>query len=148
MNKIMVEQTDPTPCGDIQGVKHSDKGCKSWDSFTECVRFHLLTIVHNETAETELDYLETAQANPTGYQLGSLHSKSSNFTVTLPLLQPLSIQKTRQIASCVCGQVRGKPGVTSLQKQYLRVPPKLLEALECIEKTFPIEREQATKKGM
>ena len=51
--KIVAEQIDATPWTDIQGVEHSNKPCKSCDSFMECMRFYLLIVFHNNAAETK-----------------------------------------------------------------------------------------------
>ena len=51
--KIMQQKVETTPWTDLQGVKHAEQGVKSWDSFMECVRFHLLAIFCNDAAETK-----------------------------------------------------------------------------------------------
>ena len=55
--KIMQEQVEATPWTDLQGVKHAEQRTKSWDSFMECVRFHLLTIFCNDATDTERYYI-------------------------------------------------------------------------------------------
>ena len=57
--KIMAEQIHATPWTDIQGIEQVDQCGKSWDSFME-LRFHLLTILHNDAAETERSTSSTA----------------------------------------------------------------------------------------
>ena len=52
-NKIIAEQVDSGPCLDIFGKAHSEKCTKSWDSFMDCMTFHLLTVFSNDAAETE-----------------------------------------------------------------------------------------------
>ena len=42
--KIMQEQVEATPWTDLQGVEHAEQHAKSWDSFLECVRYHLLNV--------------------------------------------------------------------------------------------------------
>jgi len=51
--KIVSEQIDATPWTDIQRVEHADQDCKLWDSFMECMRFHLLTVFRKNASETK-----------------------------------------------------------------------------------------------
>ena len=62
--KMVAEQIDAAPWTDIQGVKHSDTHCKSWDSFMKCVRFHLLTVFANSTVETKRYYISKCLKKP------------------------------------------------------------------------------------
>ena len=62
--KIMREQVEVTPWTDLQGVEHAEKHAKSWDSFLECVRFHLLTIFCHGAAETKRYYISNGLNKP------------------------------------------------------------------------------------
>ena len=42
-NKILAEQIDCSPWKDLRGNVHDTPRSKTWDSFMECVMFHLLT---------------------------------------------------------------------------------------------------------
>ena len=42
--KILGEQIDVTPWTDLFGVKHNEKQKRSWQSFVDCVTFHLLSV--------------------------------------------------------------------------------------------------------
>ena len=80
--KIMQEQVEAAPWTDLQGVKHDEQCTKSWDSFMECVRFHLLTIFHNDTAETKRYFISNCLKNPIGCPFGHSCSKSDSLTAT------------------------------------------------------------------
>ena len=56
--KIMTAWTD------LQGVEPVDQLCKSWDSFMECMRLHLLTVLHNDAAEIKRYYIINCLKKP------------------------------------------------------------------------------------
>ena len=62
--KIVTEQIDASPCTDIQGVEHADQHCRSWNSFIECMRFHLLTVFCNNAPEMERYYISNCHNIP------------------------------------------------------------------------------------
>jgi hypothetical protein len=51
--KILGEQIDVTPWCDLFGVKHSEKHHRSWQSFMDCIIFHLLSVFQSDMAETK-----------------------------------------------------------------------------------------------
>ena len=42
---------------DLWGVEHTAPRSKTWDSFMECVMFHLLTVFHHDAAEAQRYYI-------------------------------------------------------------------------------------------
>ena len=62
--KIMSEQIDAAPWTNIQGIQHAEQHTKLWDSFMECVWFHLLIIFCNDTAETKRYYISNCLKKP------------------------------------------------------------------------------------
>ena len=64
MTKIVQEQVEAAPWTDLQGVEHAEQHAKSWDAFSECMRFHLLTVFCNDAAETERYYISNCLKKP------------------------------------------------------------------------------------
>ena len=62
--KIMQEQVEAAPWTDLQGVEHAEQCTKSWDSFMECVRFHLLAIFCDDATETKKYYISNCLMKP------------------------------------------------------------------------------------
>eukprot|EP00804_Cyclotella_cryptica_P020405 CCRYP_012622-RA/>CCRYP_012622-RA protein AED:0.45 eAED:1.00 QI:0/0/0/1/1/1/2/0/438 len=56
--KIIKAQVTCAPWEDIKGVPHTETPTKTWDSFHECVMFHLLQVFRHD-AEQLNSYLET-----------------------------------------------------------------------------------------
>jgi len=63
-NKILAEQIDCSPWTDLQGVEHTAPRSKTWDSFMECVTFHLLMVCRNDAAETQRYYISNGLKKP------------------------------------------------------------------------------------
>jgi hypothetical protein len=63
-NKIVWEHTDMDPYKDLKGV--SRKGLRElwWESFDNCVMFHLLIVFPNNPAEQEKYYLSNVLKKP------------------------------------------------------------------------------------
>jgi hypothetical protein len=64
LNKIVREQTEADPFKDLQGVSRKDPRGLSWESFDDCVMFHLLTEFPNKAAEQEKYYLSNVLKKP------------------------------------------------------------------------------------
>ena len=56
-SKILGEQIKVTPWTDLFGVKHTKEQKKSWQSFMDCITFHLLTVFWSDTAEPQQFYI-------------------------------------------------------------------------------------------
>jgi hypothetical protein len=63
-NKIVREQMEADPFKDLQGVSRKGPWGFSWESFNECVMFHLLTVFPNNAAEQEKYYLSNVLKKP------------------------------------------------------------------------------------
>ena len=53
----MAKQIDSNPWKDFRGAVHNSPRSKMWDSFQECVMFHMLTMFRNVTAEVQRYYI-------------------------------------------------------------------------------------------
>eukprot|EP00804_Cyclotella_cryptica_P028646 CCRYP_008172-RA/>CCRYP_008172-RA protein AED:0.47 eAED:0.47 QI:0/-1/0/1/-1/1/1/0/121 len=49
--KIIKAQVTKAPWEDIKGVPHTETPKKTWDSFHECVTFHLLQVFRHDVGE-------------------------------------------------------------------------------------------------
>jgi hypothetical protein len=63
-NKIVRELTEADPFKDLQGVSRKGPRGLLWESFNECVMFHLLTVFPNNAAEQEKYYLSNVHKKP------------------------------------------------------------------------------------
>ncbi len=63
-NKIVHEQTEADPFKDLQGVSRKGPWGLTWESFNDCVMFHLLTVFPNNAAEQEKYYLSNVLKKP------------------------------------------------------------------------------------
>ena len=52
-SKILGEQVKVTPWTDLFGVEYNEKHKWSWQSFMDCVTFHLLSVFWSDVAETQ-----------------------------------------------------------------------------------------------
>ena len=62
--KIIRAQVTSSPWEDIYGVTHSETPTKTWDSFMECVMFHLLQVFKADTGETLKYYITNTLRKP------------------------------------------------------------------------------------
>ena len=63
-SKILVEQIDSSPWKDMRGVVHNSPRSKTWDSFQECVTFHMLTVFCNDATEAQRYYISNCLKKP------------------------------------------------------------------------------------
>jgi hypothetical protein len=63
-NKIMAEHIHCSPWTDLREVEHSAPQSKTWDSFMECIIFHLLAVFRNDAAETQRYYISNGLKKP------------------------------------------------------------------------------------
>jgi hypothetical protein len=63
-NKIVWEHLEADPFKDLQGVSKKGPRGLSWESFNNCVMFHLLTVFPNNAAEQEKYYLSNMLKKP------------------------------------------------------------------------------------
>ena len=62
--KIIRAQVTSSPMEDIYWVTHSETPTKTWDSFMECVMFHLLQVFKADTGETLKYYITNTLRKP------------------------------------------------------------------------------------
>ena len=60
----MKAQTDTVPWEDLKGEVHQSKGYKTWESFLDCVMFHLQTVFHNNAGEVVKYYITNMLKKP------------------------------------------------------------------------------------
>ncbi len=63
-NKIVKEQTEADPFKDLQGMSRKGPRGILWESFNDCIMFHLLTVFPNNAAEQEKYYLSNVLKKP------------------------------------------------------------------------------------
>ncbi len=62
-NKIVREQTEADSFKDLQGVSRKGPRRLTWESFNDCVMFHLLTVFPNNAAEPKKYYVSNVLKN-------------------------------------------------------------------------------------
>ncbi len=63
-NKIVWEQTKADPFKDLHGMSRKGPRGLTWESFNDCIMFHLLTVFPNNAAEQEKYYLSNVLKKP------------------------------------------------------------------------------------
>ncbi len=63
-SKILAEQIDCSPWKDLRGNVHNTPRSKTWDSFMECVTFHLLTVFCNDVAKAQRHAISNVLKKP------------------------------------------------------------------------------------
>ena len=63
-NKIPAEQIDCSPWKNLRGNVHNTPRSKTWDSFKECVMFHLLTVFCSDAAKAQRYYISNGLKKP------------------------------------------------------------------------------------
>jgi hypothetical protein len=63
-DKIVKAQMSTSPWEDIYGVTHDETPVKTWDSFMECVMFHLQQVFKNDAGETLKYYITNTLRKP------------------------------------------------------------------------------------
>jgi hypothetical protein len=66
-SKILDKQIDSSPWKDLRGVVHNSPRSKTWDSFQECIMFHMLMVFRNDAAEVQRYYISSCLKKPTGF---------------------------------------------------------------------------------
>eukprot|EP00804_Cyclotella_cryptica_P020187 CCRYP_010891-RA/>CCRYP_010891-RA protein AED:0.41 eAED:1.00 QI:0/0/0/1/0/0/4/0/316 len=62
--KIIKAQVTHAPWEDIKGVPHTETPTKTWDSFHECVMFHLLQVFRHDVGEAFKYYITNTLKKP------------------------------------------------------------------------------------
>ena len=56
-NKILAKQIDSSLWKDLRDIVHNTPRSKTWDSFKECVTFHMLTLFRNDATAAQRSYI-------------------------------------------------------------------------------------------
>jgi hypothetical protein len=160
--KILGEQIDVSPWVDLFGVEHVEKRYRSWDSFQDCVTFHLLSVFRPDAAETQRFYISNGLKKPNRVPIRQFTQRVQQLNGYLHLLpclyfseratkntKPVELFDDADLASHILRMVP-----RNWQDQYEltggTVPQsvrKLLEALERIEKAFPTDKDREGPKA-
>eukprot|EP00804_Cyclotella_cryptica_P028378 CCRYP_016438-RA/>CCRYP_016438-RA protein AED:0.40 eAED:0.79 QI:0/0/0/1/1/1/5/0/356 len=91
--KIIKAQVTKAPWEDIKGVPHTETPTKTWDSFHECVTFHLLQVFRHDAGEALKYYITNTLKSPTGFRF------LNSYLETLPCLyySPKANQATKKV---------------------------------------------------
>jgi uncharacterized protein YukE len=161
-NKILAEQIDCSPWKDLRGNVHNTPRSKTWDSFMECVTFHLLTVFRNDAAEAQRYYISNGLKKPNRVPIRQFVQRVQQLNDYLELLPCLyqsnrATPATKKVGPIDDADLAGHilrmcPGTWQAQYELKAetVPQcvrDLLDDLEKIEKAFPTERDQSAKKG-
>ena len=68
-SKIIGEQIEVTPWTDLFGVEHTNEQKKSWQSFMDCITFHVLTVFQSDKAKTQPFYISNGLKKPNQVQI-------------------------------------------------------------------------------
>eukprot|EP00804_Cyclotella_cryptica_P028379 CCRYP_016425-RA/>CCRYP_016425-RA protein AED:0.39 eAED:1.00 QI:0/0/0/1/1/1/2/0/371 len=93
--KIIKAKGTRAPWEDIKGVQHTETPTKTWDSFHECVMFHLLQVFRHDAGEALKYYITNTLKKPNRVLIQQLNS----YLETLPCLyySPKANQATKKV---------------------------------------------------
>jgi hypothetical protein len=160
-NKILAEQIDCSPWKDLRGNVHDTPRSKTWDSFMECVTFHLLTVFRNDAAKAQRYYISNDLKKPNRVPIRQFMQCVQHLNDYLELLPCLyqgnqATPTTKKVGPIDNANLAGHilrmcPGTWQAQYKLKADVPQcicdLLNDLEKIKKAFPMERDQSAKKG-
>ncbi len=161
-NKILGEQVEVSPWTDLFRVEHSEPREKTWQSFIDCVTFHLLTVLWSVATETQRFYISKGLKKPNQVPIRQFVQRIQQLNGYFNLLPCLFYSKP---ATKFTKVVQAFDDV-DLASHILRMVPrnwqdqyeltvgsvpqsvrKLVEALECIEKAYPTDKERERPKS-
>eukprot|EP00804_Cyclotella_cryptica_P000814 CCRYP_001063-RA/>CCRYP_001063-RA protein AED:0.28 eAED:0.47 QI:0/0/0/1/0/0.33/3/0/350 len=161
-SKILAKQIDCSLWKDLRGNVHNTPRRNTWVSFMECVTFHLLTVFRNDTAKAQRYYISNGLKKPNQVPIRQFVQRVQQLKDYLELLPCLyqsnrATPATKKVGPIDDADLAGHilhmcPGTWQAQYELKAetVPQcicDLLDDLEKIEKAFPTERDQSTKKG-
>ena len=157
--KIVQEQVEAAPWNDLQDVEHAEQSAKSWDTLLECMRFHLLTIFHNNATETKRYYISNCLKKPNKvciHQFVQCMMQLKNYIKDLPCLfySPNMSMQTQKVYSfteakracnifCICPLAGPVPLTETCCPEGVK---PLLLILDHIEVAYPVDEKHATAK--
>jgi hypothetical protein len=100
--KIIQAQTTKCPWEDIYGVTHDKTLTKTWNSFVECVTFHLQQVFRHDTGKALKYYITTTLRKPNRILIRQFLvqvEQLNSYLETLPCLyySPSMNQATKQV---------------------------------------------------
>jgi hypothetical protein len=101
-DKIVQTQTTKCPWEDIYGVTHDETPTKTWDSFMECVTFHLQQVFRHDVGEALKYYITNTLRKPNRIPIRQFLvcvEQLNSYLETLPCLyySPSANQATKQV---------------------------------------------------
>jgi hypothetical protein len=160
-NKILAKQIDISQWKDLRVVVHNNPRSKTWDSFKECVTFNMLTVFCNNAAEAQRYYISNCLKKPKRIPIRQFMQHAQQLNDYLKLLPCLSqsnrgTKTNKKVGPIDDADLTGHilhmcPGTWQAQyKLKADMVPQcihdLLDDLKKIEKAFPVEQEQPSKK--
>eukprot|EP00804_Cyclotella_cryptica_P020188 CCRYP_010891-RB/>CCRYP_010891-RB protein AED:0.39 eAED:1.00 QI:0/0/0/1/0/0/3/0/376 len=100
--KIIKAQVTHAPWEDIKGVPHTETPTKTWDSFHECVMFHLLQVFRHDVGEAFKYYITNTLKKPNRVSIRQFFvrvEQLNSYLKTLPCLyySPKANQATKNV---------------------------------------------------
>eukprot|EP00804_Cyclotella_cryptica_P022218 CCRYP_017950-RA/>CCRYP_017950-RA protein AED:0.35 eAED:0.85 QI:0/0/0/1/0/0.5/2/139/459 len=100
--KIIKVQVTNAPWEDIKGVPHTETPTKTWNSFHECVTFHLLQVFHHDAGEALKYYITNTLKKPNRVSIRQFFvrvEQLNSYLETLPCLyySPKANQATKKV---------------------------------------------------
>ena len=78
----------------LRGIVHKSPRSKMWDSFKECVTFHMLTVFHNDAMEAQRYYISNCLKKPNQVPIRQFMQRMQQLNDYLELL-PCLYQSNR-----------------------------------------------------
>eukprot|EP00804_Cyclotella_cryptica_P007669 CCRYP_015243-RA/>CCRYP_015243-RA protein AED:0.40 eAED:1.00 QI:0/0/0/1/1/1/3/0/351 len=100
--KIIKAQVTKAPWEDIKGVPHTETPMKTWNSYHECVTFHLLQVFHHDAGEALKYYITNTLKKPNQVSIRQFFvrvEQLNSYLETLPCLyySPKANQATKKV---------------------------------------------------
>eukprot|EP00804_Cyclotella_cryptica_P012933 CCRYP_002283-RA/>CCRYP_002283-RA protein AED:0.43 eAED:0.43 QI:0/-1/0/1/-1/1/1/0/242 len=100
--KIIKAQVTRAPWEDIKGVPHMETPTKTWDSFHECVMFHLLQVFRHDAGEALKYYITNTLKKPNRVSIRQFFvrvEQLNSYLETFPCLyySPKANQATKKV---------------------------------------------------
>jgi hypothetical protein len=161
-SKILAEQINSSMWKDLRGIVHNSPRSKTWDSFQECITFHMLMVFCNVADEAQRSYISNCLKKPNRVPIRQFVQRVQQLNHYLELLPCLyqsnrATKTTKKIGPIDDAKLVGHilctcPGTWQAQYELKAdTAPQgvrdLLDDLEKTEKAFPSEREQPGKRG-
>ena len=102
MGNIIKAQVTSSPWADVKGVTHLETPTKTWDSFNECITFHLLRVFGHDVGEALKYYITNTLKKPHRVLIRQFFvqvEQLNSYLETLPCLfnSPKANQATKKV---------------------------------------------------